>query len=124
MAEEENDAWDDWETAADAGLADFKKPIEKKKPSPPIIKKQVGKKDDNDLLWEKANEYSTPTIIRTDTVRTQYQPEIKLLKRSPNQPPGINRSSGKQDTQPIKTLAEREKEYLLARERIFGEKKS
>ncbi|KAI9305177.1 hypothetical protein BJ944DRAFT_265650 [Cunninghamella echinulata] len=68
------------------------------------------------------NEYSTPTIIRTDTIRTQYQPEIKILKRSPNKPKGP-RLPEDNDTQPIKkTLAEREKDYLLARERIFGEK--
>ncbi|CAO3653870.1 unnamed protein product [Cunninghamella echinulata] len=89
---------------------------------PPLIIHHSKEEKNNERLWEKANEYSTPTIIRTDTIRTQYQPEIKILKRSPNKPKGP-RLPEDNDTQPIKkTLAEREKDYLLARERIFGEK--
>jgi hypothetical protein len=34
-----------------------------------------------DMIWcdtmRYRNEYATPTIVRTDTVRTQYQPEVK-----------------------------------------------
>ncbi|KAI8089531.1 uncharacterized protein BX664DRAFT_333250, partial [Halteromyces radiatus] len=113
---EGNDAWDDWETAADAGLADFKG-----KPAIPKAQeksKQNNMEDSNTKLWKQANEHTTPIIIRTDTVQTQYQPEIKILKRS--ETPRARPSSTSTNTTPIKTLEEREKDYKLARMRIFG----
>ncbi|ORZ23300.1 hypothetical protein BCR42DRAFT_446999 [Absidia repens] len=112
----ENDAWDDWETAADTGLADFKKP---ETPKTTSINKQ-NKEDANAKLWKQANEYSTPTIIRTDTIQTQYQPEIKILKRSNDAPRGHLKGTSTGTAQ-TKSLVDREKDYLLARKRIFGD---
>ncbi|KAI8060115.1 SUZ domain-containing protein [Gongronella butleri] len=111
----DKDAWDNWETAADAGLADYVAP----KPNKP------SKQPSPEALWKDANQHApSPTIIHTDTARTQYQPEIKILKRptgstAPMHARGTNSGSPKTK----KTLAEREKEYQEARERIFGSSK-
>ncbi|KAI8880478.1 hypothetical protein K501DRAFT_335371 [Backusella circina FSU 941] len=100
------DPWDDWETAADAGLNDYK-PKEKAKV-------------DNKELWEKANQYTTPVIIMSDNNHTpaaDYKPSIKVLKR-PENASTIRTQTTKA---PVKSLADREKDYEEARRKIFGQ---
>ncbi|KAG2198073.1 uncharacterized protein EV154DRAFT_517740 [Mucor mucedo] len=96
-----NDPWDDWETAADAGLIDCKKA----KPTTASA---------NQLLWEKANAYATPVIIQS-TTHTEYKPELKILKR----PQDAKTRNDVVVEKPIKALADREKEYMEARRKIF-----
>ncbi|KAI8340498.1 hypothetical protein BC941DRAFT_417424 [Chlamydoabsidia padenii] len=114
-----NDAWDDWETAADAGIADYIKTPTPPPPKPTNANYKQNTDQANAILWRQANEYATPTVIRTDTVQTQYQPEIKILKRSKD----TSQRGGRSNTTggPVKTLEQREKDYMLARQRIFGE---
>jgi len=62
-----------------------------------------------------------PQIIRQDTSKTTYIPEIKILKRPTN--PGSTTATppssiAKKDT---RTLQEREASYLAARRKIFGD---
>lgn len=101
------DPWDDWETAADAGLIDCDIPKPKKTQPTALSNKQ---------LWEKANEYSAPVIIHTnDAVHTEYKPEIKVLKR----PQDMKTKKESVIDKPVKPLADREKEYMEARRKIF-----
>ncbi|CAO3634235.1 unnamed protein product [Mucor hiemalis] len=103
------DPWDDWETAADAGLIDCDIPKVKKisTTTTTISNKQ---------LWEKANEYSAPVIVHANNaIHTEYKPEIKVLKRPQD---AKNKKESVMD-KPIKPLADREKEYMEARRKIF-----
>ncbi|CAG8795693.1 16320_t:CDS:2 [Cetraspora pellucida] len=127
-----DDPWDDWEAAADAGL----------EPKP------VGTLDDhekNKQIWQEArlsidrNSYVQPEITRTDSTRTEYVPELRILKRPKN--PGstttthpshlpISLSSNAAltsdsgnfsiNSKQTKSLADREAEYIAARQKIFG----
>ncbi|KAG0170649.1 hypothetical protein DFQ28_000496 [Apophysomyces sp. BC1034] len=113
-----DDPWDDWETAADAGLLDYKQPHT---PGKAVIDEDA----ENKKLWMEANQYATPVVIRTNSAQTEYKPEvittteIKILRRPKDTPekPKINQPAPK-------TLQEREKEYTAAREKIFGKKTS
>ncbi|KAF9360952.1 hypothetical protein BGX26_006946 [Mortierella sp. AD094] len=81
--------------------------------------------DDNDrslhernrALWDKANSYEQPVISRSDNnnMRTEYVPEIKILRRpkSPVQTVKVSHTKSK-------PLAQREADYNAAREKIFG----
>ncbi|KAI9250700.1 hypothetical protein EDC94DRAFT_697935 [Helicostylum pulchrum] len=98
-----NDPWDDWETAADAGLIDCEKP-----------KVSTTTASANQLLWENANKYATPTIIHAnDTVH--YKPELRILKR----PEDAKSRKDIVAEKPVKAFADREKDYLEARRKIF-----
>ncbi|CAG8766506.1 38864_t:CDS:10 [Gigaspora margarita] len=119
-----DDPWDDWEAAADAGL----------EPKP------VGSLDDhekNKQIWQEANSYVQPEITRTDSTRTEYVPQLRILKRPKN--PGstttthpshlpINSNatftsdsgSFSINSKQTKSLADREAEYIAARQKIFG----
>ncbi|CAG8771346.1 17702_t:CDS:2 [Dentiscutata erythropus] len=119
-----DDPWDDWEAAADAGL----------EPKP------VGTLDDhekNKQIWQEANSYVQPEITRTDSTRTEYVPQLRILKRPKN--PGstttthpshlpINSNatfisdsgSFSINSKQTKSLADREAEYIAARQKIFG----
>ncbi|KAI8376257.1 uncharacterized protein BYT42DRAFT_573979 [Radiomyces spectabilis] len=110
-----DDPWDDWESAADAGLIDYNAPVKS-------TRKEKTEEEKSKELWEKANQTLTPTVIRTDSSRTEYKPEIKILKRPSNFPRGSGTRKDPATSAPVKTLAEREKEYLAARERILKEK--
>ncbi|RIA95762.1 hypothetical protein C1645_802804 [Glomus cerebriforme] len=106
----DDDPWDDWEAAADAGLDP--------KPS-----KAVDEHEKNKQLWQEANAYVQPEIVRTDTTRTEYVPQLRILKRPKNPgPTTITHPSGDNssiDSQK-KSLAEREAKYNVARQKIFG----
>ncbi|CAI2168630.1 20593_t:CDS:2 [Funneliformis geosporum] len=122
----DDDPWDDWETAADAGLDP--------KPS-----KAVDEHEKNKQLWQEANAFAQPEIIRVDTARTEYVPQLRILKRPKNPGPTTTThpshlasyatfagdsytfSNSSIDLSPKqKSLAEREAEYNLARQKIFG----
>ncbi|CAB4385069.1 unnamed protein product [Rhizophagus irregularis] len=104
-----DDPWDDWEAAADAGLDP--------KPS-----KAADEHEKNKQLWQEANAYVQPEIVRTDTTRTEYVPQLRILKRPKNPGPTTTTHTG--DNFSIsslkKSLAEREAKYNVARQKIFG----
>ncbi|CAG8537181.1 2315_t:CDS:2 [Paraglomus occultum] len=114
------DPWDDGEAGAGAyANADLdQKPINK-----------VDEHERNRRLWQNANAHPQFEVIRQDSTRTQYVPQLRLLQR-PTGSTGTathhsSFKSGDQSSshsaQQQKTLAEREKEYLAARQKIFGE---
>ncbi|KAF9937509.1 hypothetical protein BGZ65_001412 [Modicella reniformis] len=78
--------------------------------------------EQNCSLWEKANAYEQPIITRNDqnSMRTEYVPEIRILRR-PKSP--IQTTAKVNQTIP-KTLAQREADYMAAREKIFGSSSS
>ncbi|KAI9364106.1 hypothetical protein BD770DRAFT_406906 [Pilaira anomala] len=98
-----SDPWDDWETAADAGLIDCEKP-----------KVVANTATANQIIWENANKYSTPVIIHANE-SIHYKPEVKILKR----PEDAKSRKDKVTDKPVKPLADREKDYLEARRKIF-----
>ncbi|GBB88082.1 hypothetical protein RclHR1_14600009 [Rhizophagus clarus] len=106
-----DDPWDDWEAAADAGLDP--------KPS-----KAVDEHEKNKQLWQEANAYVQPEIIRTDTTRTEYVPQLRILKRPKNPGPTTTSHPFTGDSSSIslqkESLAEREAKYNVARQKIFG----
>jgi len=58
-------------------------------------------------------------ILQNDEQRTQYTPQIKLLRRDPKDSP--TESPGMGDRKPShKSLQQREASYAEARKRIFG----
>ncbi|KAG0433185.1 hypothetical protein HPB47_020161 [Ixodes persulcatus] len=75
-------------------------------------------------------ELAMPRVLLEDSVRTQYAPTVKILKR----PPDANRAGGSPNgaggaekspsRQPVKTLQQREAEYAEARLRILGSARS
>ncbi|CAO3622323.1 unnamed protein product [Mucor fragilis] len=110
------DPWDDWETAADAGLNDCKTPTEKVKPKAATTASTF---QSNQQLWEKANQFASPVIVHTNTLaaHADYKPELKILKRPQD-------AKSKKDitlTKPVKSLAEKEKDYEAAK-RLIDEK--
>lgn len=70
----------------------------------------------NRALWDQANAYEQPIIARADTTRTEYVPEIRILRR-PKSPVQSVRVSNQVKSKP---LAQREADYNAAREKIFG----
>ncbi|KAK3814636.1 MAG: hypothetical protein J3R72DRAFT_480467 [Linnemannia gamsii] len=62
------------------------------------------------------NAYEQPIIARADTTRTEYVPEIRILRR-PQTPVQQTRVSNQAKSKP---LAQREADYNAAREKIFG----
>ncbi|KAF9089269.1 hypothetical protein BGX23_006826 [Mortierella sp. AD031] len=70
----------------------------------------------NRALWDQANAYEQPIIARSDTTRTEYVPEIRILRR-PKSPVQAVRVSSQVNSKP---LAQREADYNAAREKIFG----
>jgi hypothetical protein len=72
-----------------------------------------------------------PEIIRTDTTRTEYVPQLRILKRPKNPGPTTtthpshltsyaNFNGDSYIDSQKKSLAEREAEYNVARQKIFG----
>lgn len=70
-----------------------------------------------------------PRVVLEDSVRTQYAPAVKILKR----PPDASRTGGSvngasfeksPNRQPVKSLQQREAEYAEARLRILGSARS
>ncbi|KAL1918609.1 uncharacterized protein VTP21DRAFT_2631 [Calcarisporiella thermophila] len=106
-----DDVWDDWEEGYEAEIQQAKEGT----PNRSSVKME-DEHERNKKLWERANSYVEPEIIRTDTIHTQFVPQMKILKRpkAPEQAAPVSVTIQK------KTLAEREAEYLAAREKIFG----
>ncbi|KAG9306306.1 hypothetical protein G9A89_018189 [Geosiphon pyriformis] len=99
------DPWDDWEAAADAGFDP--KPI-----------KIVDEHSKNKQIWNEANTHVQPIIIRTDTARTTYVPELQVLKR-PKESDSMRRTQSHLDPSE-RSLEKREADYYAARQKIFG----
>ncbi|CAI9740896.1 Hypothetical predicted protein [Octopus vulgaris] len=62
--------------------------------------------------------------LQEDTLRTTYQPQVKILKRQPGTGATTNRTGNSANNvsvnRPLKTLEQREAEYAEARLRIMG----
>lgn len=81
---------------------------------------------------ENSNDSNEGVIVTEDTHRTQYKPQIRILKREPKDSKrkghddpsssnGFATTDNPGDTKPKgKTLAQREAEYAEARRRILG----
>ncbi|KAI8605683.1 hypothetical protein EDD21DRAFT_440157 [Dissophora ornata] len=71
----------------------------------------------NRALWDRANSYEQPIISRSDNnnMRTEYVPEIKILRRPKSPVQAVKATHTKS-----KPLAQREADYNAAREKIFG----
>lgn len=71
-----------------------------------------------------------PRVLLEDSVRTQYAPTVKILKRPPDgnraggSPNGAGGAEKSPSRQPVKTLQQREAEYAEARLRILGSARS
>ncbi|KAI8052480.1 hypothetical protein BDF22DRAFT_688637 [Syncephalis plumigaleata] len=100
-----SDCYDDWEAAEDAGLD----PI----PIPGLLTEQAR----NQQLWSEANRGERVEIVHSNTERTHYVPERKILKR----PKESEKKRETSQVMPNQTIDERQKNYEAARRRIFGE---
>ncbi|CAG8558934.1 1951_t:CDS:2 [Diversispora eburnea] len=74
------DPWDDWEAAADADLD----------PRPGKI---IDDHEKNKKIWKEANAYTQPEIIRPNSTRTEYVPQLRILKRPKNPGPTTNNNT-------------------------------
>ena len=108
-----NDILDSWED-----FTDFEAP-------------RSGKTKKSRSQTDSGNESSSNIIVTEETHRTQYKPQIRILKREPqddrrNANVDANNSNGSGSDSPgeskpkAKTLAQREAEYAEARRRILG----
>ncbi|KAI8500509.1 PREDICTED: SUZ domain-containing protein 1-like [Branchiostoma belcheri] len=108
MAAGNDDVFDSWEDLADSG--ELERRLEKDMKTKEIkIKKNNNKSP------------AAPRVLEEDTQRTQYQPQLKILKRPTNSSDATSPNST--DSKPKakhKTLAQREAEYAEARLRILG----
>ncbi|XP_046336368.1 SUZ RNA-binding domain-containing-like [Haliotis cracherodii] len=72
----------------------------------------------------KAPKTATASVLaagmREETARTEYQPQVRILKRDTVSPKTVNAANSNQAAKPMKTLEQREAEYAQARLRIFG----
>lgn len=68
--------------------------------------------------WD--GELPIPQVKLEDTTRTQYVPQVKILKRPNDTKPGSTGSERSPSKHPVKTLQQREAEYAEARLRILG----
>lgn len=114
--EDDEDIWDSWEDMADSG--ELERRMEERE-------KQVREKDEKASTAEQyilqETKRSSPVMMKEDTNRTLYKPQLKILKRPDS---GGTNSSNNQETtksKPVhKTLAERQAQYAEARARILG----
>ncbi|XP_078615684.1 SUZ RNA-binding domain-containing-like [Branchiostoma floridae x Branchiostoma japonicum] len=109
MAAGNDDVFDSWEDLADSG--ELERRLEKDMKTKEI---KISKKNNN-------RSPAAPIVLEEDTQRTQYQPQLKILKRPTNSPDtsSPNSTDGKPKAK-HKTLAQREAEYAEARLRILG----
>ncbi|KAI8929477.1 hypothetical protein BC831DRAFT_547595 [Entophlyctis helioformis] len=126
MADGHGDSDDDWETM-DHKPAAVVLPI---KPLPAASASAAAADADDDWGAQvrpvRSVAASGPVIIETNAHRTEYVPQIKLLKRTPSQ--AGSTASGQESPQgsnpaiaPAQSLEERKAAYDAARARIFGE---
>lgn len=113
--EEDEDIWDSWEDMADSG--ELERRMEERE-------KQVRENDEKKAstsLKSQEIKNSSSVMMQEDSTRTQYKPQLRILKRPDSG--GSNQSSTQDNTKskPVhKTLAEREAQYAEARARILG----
>ncbi|KAF9419187.1 hypothetical protein BGZ94_009489 [Podila epigama] len=83
----------------------------------PTPAESVSLHEKNRAIWDKANSYEQPVISRTDNynMRTEYVPEIRILKRPKSPVVAVRVAST-----PSKPLEQRQADYNAAREKIFG----
>lgn len=93
------------------------------------VKTHSTKSNNSNPLTTNSGELTMPRVLLEDSVRSQYAPTVKILKR----PPDASRSGGSlngsgsersPNRQPVKTLQQREAEYAEARLRILGSARS
>lgn len=77
----------------------------------------------------ETGDMAVPRVLLEDSLRTQYTPAVKILKRPPDAlRSGVtvngNGSEKSPNRQPVKTLQQREAEYAEARLRILGSARS
>ncbi|KAL5014336.1 hypothetical protein ScPMuIL_008606 [Solemya velum] len=99
MAEDGEDVLDSWEELEDTEVLD-KKLKE--------MKIEEGRRLGNSNF-----------VVLEDSHRSQYRPQVRILKREPNSSQCEN-NVGSKGQQPSKTLKQREAEYAQARLRIMG----
>eukprot|EP00124_Ichthyophonus_hoferi_P005427 Ihof_evm2s782 gene=Ihof_evmTU2s782 len=105
-----DDAWDDWEAAADAGAYDK-------------INKENKRADDLHQSLLRKFDYNGPSIIMTtEDINLPFIPQMKILKRPDNAKQELRRPINSQADAALakKTLEDREDQYNKARARIFG----
>lgn len=59
-------------------------------------------------------------ILREDTDRTHYTPQVRILRRSPEERPKNEKNITQNTPATWKSVEQREQEYKEARLRIFG----
>ncbi|KAL8572653.1 hypothetical protein ACOMHN_016503 [Nucella lapillus] len=105
MAEVCGDVLDNWEDQVDSGVLDER-----------LKKISVSCAD--------TEERPQPVLMQEYTGRTEYKPQVRILKREPNThshaAPGNTARNVAKANKPMKTLEQREAEYAEARMRIFG----
>ncbi|KAK7501788.1 hypothetical protein BaRGS_00006874 [Batillaria attramentaria] len=104
---EDGEMLDSWEDQVDSGVLDER-----------LKKISVSKPEE-----ETGSTSNAPIMMKEDTGRTEYKPQVRILKRDPN--PTANSLPGNSPrlakvNKPTKTLEQREAEYAEARLRIFG----
>lgn len=107
--EEDEDVLDSWEDAADSG--DLERRMEERERSL--------KEGEEEMM---CSEQGSITILKSEnTGRTEYTPQIKILKRSGLNNVKTNKPKNKTEAELKKALKMREAEYQAARNRILGE---
>jgi len=111
--EEDDDLLDSWE-AADSD--DLERRME-------LRGKEISKEEEEQQEKNNMNTMVGPvTILKADNVaRTEYTPQIKILKRNGNNDTKPNLPKQNTETELKKTLKLKEAEYQAARNRILGE---
>eukprot|EP00123_Amoebidium_parasiticum_P020936 comp5894_c0_seq1/m.1752 comp5894_c0_seq1/g.1752 ORF comp5894_c0_seq1/g.1752 comp5894_c0_seq1/m.1752 type:complete len:183 (-) comp5894_c0_seq1:86-634(-) len=112
-------AWDDWETAEDAGVYDKVK----------VNTEEEAQKQKS--LLSKFDPNAKVFVMKTEDQASQFVPQVKILKRQSPSSPGSSTAAtvrnivGAVTSSPSanaqKTLEQREQDYAKARARIFGE---
>ncbi|CAB4003874.1 Hypothetical predicted protein [Paramuricea clavata] len=113
MADQENDEdiWDSWEDMAESG--ELERRMEEREREHMKLRDEIDKK-----LFDPG----VRVLVDTDSNRTKYNPQVRILRRDPNDPAtGSGNNESDTSIKVHKTLAQREKEYADARARILGE---
>ncbi|XP_023228533.1 SUZ domain-containing protein 1-like [Centruroides sculpturatus] len=111
MAEEDScdDVCDSWEEMIENGI------LEKKLEE---LKVKVDNSHQENIEWDGM--LPIPQVKLEETTRTQYVPQVKILKRPNDTKSGSTGNEKSPSKHPVKTLQQREAEYAEARLRILG----
>ncbi|XP_026874541.1 SUZ domain-containing protein 1-like [Electrophorus electricus] len=102
---EEEDVSDNWEDAADSG--EIERRLE--------AKLKINEKSNSKSLPVK-----TAVVIQDDSLPAAPPPQIRILKRPPNNGSLGAQGASARPAHQVKSLAQREAEYAEARRRILG----